>query len=171
MKNQDGGLKCLCLTLSRVNVTLDAKISLVPTHQLIVPSTLLAPATHIRSHKVTKPRRFIRSNHWHIWAILNNVMDITTQEKQWYFLYRSVYVVLFRLYNVKTSVNNLGHNDITKNQSQRLKYYRTWSPSGTIFNMAASSEDVDVQIWKFTQILTNYSPKQCRNTPFHMTKH
>ena len=71
VKNQDGGLKCLCLTLSRVNVTLDAKISFVPTHQLIVPSTLLAPATHIRTHKVTQPRRFIRSNHWHIWAIFS----------------------------------------------------------------------------------------------------
>ena len=33
---------------------LDAKISLVPMHQLIVPSTLLAPATQIRTHKVTK---------------------------------------------------------------------------------------------------------------------
>ena len=45
--------KCPFLTLSRVNVKnlssliLDAKISLVPTHQLIVPSTLLAPATEI----------------------------------------------------------------------------------------------------------------------------
>ena len=33
--------KCPCLTLSRVNVMLDAKISLVPKHQLNVPSTLL----------------------------------------------------------------------------------------------------------------------------------
>ena len=33
---------------------LDAKISLVPTHQLIVLSTLLAPATEIRTHKATK---------------------------------------------------------------------------------------------------------------------
>ena len=41
-----------CLTLS--NVILDAKISLIPKHQLIVPSTLLAPATHIRTHKGTK---------------------------------------------------------------------------------------------------------------------
>ena len=30
------------------------KISLVPTHQLIVPSTLLAPTTNIRTHKATK---------------------------------------------------------------------------------------------------------------------
>ena len=44
---------CPCLTLSRVNVMLDAQISLVPTHQLIVPSTLLAPATEIRTHKNT----------------------------------------------------------------------------------------------------------------------
>ena len=43
---------CPCLTLSRVNVMLDAQISLVPTHQLI-PSTLLAPATEIRTHKNT----------------------------------------------------------------------------------------------------------------------
>ena len=33
---------------------LDAKISLVPKHQLIVPSTLLAPATEIRTHKTTQ---------------------------------------------------------------------------------------------------------------------
>ena len=73
-------------------------------------------------------------------------MDITTQEKEWYFLYRCVYVVLFRLYNVKTRVNNLRHNNITKNQWECLKYYRTKSPSGTVFDMAASSEDVDVQV-------------------------
>ena len=30
---------------------LDAKISLVPEHQLIVPSTSLAPATDIQMHK------------------------------------------------------------------------------------------------------------------------
>ena len=33
---------------------LDAKISLVPKHQFIVPSTLLAPATEIRTHKAIK---------------------------------------------------------------------------------------------------------------------
>ena len=44
--------KCPCLTLS--NVMLDAKISLVPTHQLIVPSTILALATNIRTYKDTK---------------------------------------------------------------------------------------------------------------------
>ena len=38
---------------------LDAKISLVPMHQLIVPSTLLAPATQIRTHKVTKIHNII----------------------------------------------------------------------------------------------------------------
>ena len=48
--------KCPCLTLSRANVMLDAKILLVPTHQLIVPSTLLqlASATEIRTHKATE---------------------------------------------------------------------------------------------------------------------
>ena len=61
-------------------------------------------------------------------------------------------------------------NDI-KNQSESLKYYRTKSPFGTIFNMAPSSEPVDVEISKFTQILMNYSPKQCGNTPFYMTKY
>ena len=55
--------KCPCLTLSRVNVMLDAKVSLVPTHQLAVPSTLLAPAT---TSKHTKPQRYIWSNHWHM---------------------------------------------------------------------------------------------------------
>ena len=38
-------------------------------------------------------------------------------------------------------MNNLRHNDI-KNQSERLKNYRSLSLSGTIFNMAASGEDV-----------------------------
>ena len=33
---------------------LEGKISLVPTHQLIVPSTLLAPAADIRTYKATK---------------------------------------------------------------------------------------------------------------------
>ena len=49
---------------------------------------------------------------------------------------------MFRLCKVETSVNNLRHKDITKNQSERLKNYRSLSPSGTIFNMAASGEDV-----------------------------
>ena len=45
--------KCPCLTVSQVNVTLDAKVSLVPMHQLAVPSTLLPPAT---TSKHTKPQ-------------------------------------------------------------------------------------------------------------------
>ena len=57
MNNQDGGLNCPSLTLTRVNVMLDAKISLVPMHQLIVPSTLLTLATqnnpNTQSHKDT----------------------------------------------------------------------------------------------------------------------
>ena len=48
---------CPSLTLSRVNVMLDAKISLVPMHQLIVPSALLTLATqnnpNTQSHKDT----------------------------------------------------------------------------------------------------------------------
>ena len=48
---------------------------------------------------------------------------------------------MFRLCKVETSVNNLRHKEITKNQSERLKNYRSLSPSGTIFNMAASGED------------------------------
>ena len=43
--------KCPCLTLSRVNVMLDDKTSLVPKHQI---TTLLAPATEIRTHKATE---------------------------------------------------------------------------------------------------------------------
>ena len=42
-----------CLTFSAAMSCLDAKISLVPSNQLIVPSTLLAPATHIRTDKAT----------------------------------------------------------------------------------------------------------------------
>ena len=59
---------------------------------------------------------------------------------------------MFRLCKVETSVNNLRHNDITKNQSERLKNYRSLSPSGTIFNMAASEEDVvgrDVKVHEY----------------------
>ena len=45
---------------------LDTKISLVPTRQLIVPATLLAPATEIRTHKgikihTLKPVTYIRA--------------------------------------------------------------------------------------------------------------
>ena len=40
---------------------LDAKISMVPKHQLIVPSTSLAPTIDIRTHKATKPQTYIRS--------------------------------------------------------------------------------------------------------------
>ena len=65
--------KCPCLTLSRVNVMLDAKIPLVLTHQRIVPSTLLAPATNIRTYKATKPQRYICSNHWHMSYFFNNI--------------------------------------------------------------------------------------------------
>ena len=51
--------KCTCLTLSRVNVMLDAKISLAPSHQLIVPSTLMASAIEIRTHKATNNVQFV----------------------------------------------------------------------------------------------------------------
>ena len=42
-------------------------------------------------------------------------------------------VFMFRLCKVETSVNNPPDNDITKNQSERLKKYRSVSPSGTGF--------------------------------------
>ena len=58
MKNQDGGLKVPLFDFKPSECHVDAKISLVPTHQLIVPSTLLAPATEIRIHKATKTERY-----------------------------------------------------------------------------------------------------------------
>ena len=53
----------LCHRLLSIKLKLKAKISLDPKHQLMVPSTLLAPATHICIDKATKPRRYIRSHH------------------------------------------------------------------------------------------------------------
>ena len=47
-------IKCSCLTFSAAMSCLDAKISLVPKHNLIIPSTLLAPATHIQTDKATR---------------------------------------------------------------------------------------------------------------------
>ena len=44
----------LCHRLLSIKLKLKAKISLDPKHQLMVPSTLLAPATHIRTDKATK---------------------------------------------------------------------------------------------------------------------
>ena len=44
---------------------LDAKISLVPKHQLMVPLTLLAHATLIPTDKATKPQGYIHSDQWH----------------------------------------------------------------------------------------------------------
>ena len=52
-EESDGGLKMASFDLKECH-QLDAKISLVPTHQLIVPSTFLAPATDIRTYKATK---------------------------------------------------------------------------------------------------------------------
>lgn len=64
---------------------------------------------------------------------------------------------MFRLCKVETSVNNLRYNDITKNQSERLKNHRSLSP-GTIFNMVASGEDVvgrDVKVHEdFDELLS-----------------
>ena len=93
--------------------------------------------------------------------------------KNWSFLLlcfcRSV--VMFRLCKVETSANNLRHKDITKNQSERLKNYRSLSLSGTIFNMAASGEDVvgrdvkvHVDIWQLlTETLrVSYTTKPSR---------
>ena len=54
MKDQDGGLKVPLFDLYQCHVQMDAKISLVPKHQLIVPSTLLALATNIPTYKATK---------------------------------------------------------------------------------------------------------------------
>ena len=48
--------KCPCLTFSAAMSCLDAKIALVPQHQLIVPLTLLAPATHVRTDKANNPQ-------------------------------------------------------------------------------------------------------------------
>ena len=53
--------KCPCLTLSRVNVMMMLDANLVPTHQLIVSSTLLVPATENTTNKATNIQ--LRSNH------------------------------------------------------------------------------------------------------------
>ena len=45
--------RCPCSTFSNAMFK-NAKMSLVPKHQLIVPSTLLALATNIRTYKATK---------------------------------------------------------------------------------------------------------------------
>ena len=72
MKHQNGGLKVPLFDLWGGNVMFRCHISLVPSNQLIVPSTLLAPTTHIQtdknrqSHKATKPQRYISLDHWHI---------------------------------------------------------------------------------------------------------
>ena len=66
MKNQDDGLKVPLFNLKQCHVYIDAKISLVPKHQLIVPSTLLALARNIRTYKNAKPQIYIRSHHWHM---------------------------------------------------------------------------------------------------------
>ena len=60
VKNQHGGLKVPLFDLwqYRTICLIDAKIWLVPKLQLIVPSTLLAPATNIRSHKAMKIHTF-----------------------------------------------------------------------------------------------------------------
>ena len=92
--------------------------------------------------------------------------------KNWSFLLlcfcRSV--VMFRLCKVETSVNNLRHNDI-KNQSERLNNYRSLSLPGTIFNMAASWEDVvgrdvkvHVDIWQLLSetLRLSYTTKPSR---------
>ena len=51
------------------------------------------------------------------------------------------YVVMFRLCKLKTSENILRHNDITKNQSERLKNIEPSLPrSSTIFKIAAAEE-------------------------------
>ena len=55
--------KCPCLTFITAISCLDVKISLIPSNQLIVPSTLLAPATLIQTDKGTKPQRYIRLDH------------------------------------------------------------------------------------------------------------
>ena len=46
--------KCLCLTFSAGMSCLDAKISLVPKHQLMVPSTVIWSLQH--KSKQTKPQ-------------------------------------------------------------------------------------------------------------------
>ena len=61
-EQKDGGLKVPLFDLSAAMSCLEAKISLAPKHQLMVPSTLLAPATHIPTDKATKPQRYIRSH-------------------------------------------------------------------------------------------------------------
>ena len=54
VNNQDSSLKVPLFDLKPSECLLDAKISLVRIHQLIVPSTLLAPATEIRTRKATE---------------------------------------------------------------------------------------------------------------------
>ena len=49
--------KCPRLTFGAAMSCLDAIISLVPSNQLRVPSTLLAPTTHIQTDKNTQSHK------------------------------------------------------------------------------------------------------------------
>ena len=63
---------------------IDAKISLVPKHQLIVPSTLLAPPTNIWTYKATKPQSH-KDTYAHstdIWAIFFKIAQKGKERKK-----------------------------------------------------------------------------------------
>ena len=62
--------QCPCLTLSAAMSCLDTRISLVPKDQLIVPSTLLAPTTEIR----TQSHRGTYAQATDIWAIFSKYL-------------------------------------------------------------------------------------------------
>lgn len=48
------------------------------TQYLIVPSTLLAPATHIQTNKPTNPQRYTRLRHWHEICFQNSSKRLKT---------------------------------------------------------------------------------------------
>lgn len=106
-------------------------------------------------------------------------MDITTHEKLIFSLCHYVYVhhsvFMFLLCKVKTSENNLRYNDITKNQTERLKTIERSLPSGMIFNVVALGEDLvagDVEVDGIDELQSETVQKYpvYYEKPFHTTK-
>ena len=135
-----------CLTLS--NVLLDAKISLVPMHQLIVPSTLLAPAEQGSKLRLLwspmrltffpwRPKILVESPKW--WPDFSRIK-----------LKRTFHLILPCTYELR-------HLHFT---NWRLKiciwrlYFSGWSPQGDLKIFLISSPAEDIQTYKATKIHT-----------------
>ena len=112
---------------------MDAKIALVPKHPLKIPSTLLAPATDIRTYKVTKIHMLTPLIYELFWKNKKLSSRVGCKKKA----LTAVCSSSIRLSSAKPAKNKQKENKVLKRFSATLqsRYFRGWMKSAFVWHV------------------------------------